>query len=88
MHPYPPAKVVLVSLQRPLLGFHTADNIYIADIQIVQIEECQIWEKIMNFEPGPYGSVWADNCTESLPPALGGLWDASRTPKPTKHQQK
>ena len=34
------------------------------------------------FEPGPYGLVWVNNCAESLPPALGGLWDASRTPKP------
>ena len=29
-------------------------------------------------EPGPYGSVWADTCTESIPRALGSLWDASR----------
>ena len=33
-------------------------------------------------EPGPYGSVWADNCSQTLPRALGSLWDASRTPKP------
>ena len=38
-------------------------------------------------EPGPYGSVWADNCAELLPPALGGLWDASRIPKPSKNQK-
>ena len=32
-------------------------------------------------EPGPYGSVWADTCTESIPRALGSLWDASRALK-------
>ena len=35
-------------------------------------------------EPGPDGSVWADNCAESFPPALRGLWDASQTPPPQK----
>ena len=38
-------------------------------------------------EPGPYGSVWADNCSQSLPRALGSLWDASQTPKPPKNQK-
>ena len=85
-----PAKVTLVSLQRTLLGLHTADicslhNIYAdcADWRLPDLgenhENC--------FEPGPYGSVWADNCAESLPPALGSLWDASRTPKPSKIQK-
>ena len=32
------------------------------------------------FELGPYGSVWADTCTESIPWALECLWDASWTP--------
>ena len=36
-------------------------------------------------ESGPYGSVWADTCAESIPRALGSLWDASR---PLKRPQK
>ena len=84
----PPAKVTLVSLQRTLFGFHTADICSLYS----RYADCADWrmpDLVENhgncFEPGPYGSVWADNCAESLPPALGGLWDASRTPKPPKN---
>ena len=38
------------------------------------------------FELGPYGSVWADTCAESIPWALGCLWDASWTPKTIQNQ--
>ena len=36
---------------------------------------------------GPYASVWADICTESIPEALGSLWDASRLPKTSKNRK-
>ena len=86
-----PAKVVLVSLQNTLFGFHTTNICFIYS----KYEDCADWklpdldENHENcFEPGPYGTVWADNCAESLPPALGSLWDASRTPKPPQKIQK
>ncbi len=34
---------------------------------------------------GPYVIVWPDICTESIPEALGSLWDASPSLKPSKH---
>ena len=69
------------------MGLHTADTCSLHNI----FADCADWrlpdlgENYENcFEPGPYGSVWADNCAESLPLALGSLWDASRTPKPSQ----
>ena len=85
-----PAKVILVSLQRTLFGFHTADicSLYSRYADCADWRLPDLGENHENcFEPGPYGSVWADNCAESFPPALGGLWDASRTPKPTKNKK-
>ena len=88
--PPSPAKVILVFLQKTLFGFHTTNICFLYS----KYEDCADW-KLPDlggnhencFEPGPYGTVWADNCAASLPPALGSLWDASRTPKPPKNQK-
>ena len=37
----------------------------------------------MNNDPDQV-HIWADNCTESIPQALGSLWDVSQTPKPSQ----
>ena len=51
-----------------------------AKIQVVQIEEYQIWEENHEngSETGPGGSVPAGIHTGWIPQALGSLWDASR----------
>ena len=56
-----------------------------ANIQVVQIGECQILEENHEngSETGPYGSVRAHIHTGWIPQALGSLWDASRALKPS-----
>ena len=65
-------------------------NLYIANIAVVQIGECQILEEHHEngSETGPYGSVRADIHTGWIPQALGSLWDASRASKPPQKIQK
>ena len=61
-------------------------RLYKANLQVVQIGECQILEE--NHENGsgtrPHGSVRADIHTGWIPQALGSLWDASRALKPVE----
>ena len=51
-----------------------------------------MWETAENHqklhEMGLDATVWAENWSESIPEALGSLWDASRPPKTTKKHQK
>ena len=58
-------------------------NLYIANVEVVQIGECQVWEENHENGPetGPYGSVRAHIHTGWIPQALGSLWDASRASK-------
>ena len=58
-------------------------HVYIADLCVVHIEECQnldrnheIWS-----ESGPYGSVQAHILPEWMVQGLGNIWDTSRALK-------
>ena len=55
-------------------------DLYIADVQVVECQNLDKHREIL-FESGPYALVRAHIQPESIPQALGSLWDASRTPK-------
>ena len=60
-------------------------NLYIANIQVVQTGDRQIWEENHEngSETGPYGSVRAHIHTGWISQVLGSLWDAPRALKPS-----
>ena len=77
-------RVVMVPHRHFVILIQHIYNLYIANIQVVQIGEYQIWEENHEngSETGPYGSVRAHIHTGWIPQALGSLWDASRALKP------
>ena len=78
-------RVVIVPHRHCVVFLQQIYDVYIANIQVVQIGECHILEENHEngSETGPYGSVRAHIHTGWIPQALGSLWDASRALKPS-----
>ena len=61
-----------------------SQNVVFVTRSVQHFGKCQIVDEKHEkcSESGPYGSVWGATGAESIAPALGSLWDASRTSKP------